>query len=249
MDPIYLPSGITLKDPSRYLGSESHLILRTWRIRQQQGEIPFKFDCYVGKDKQLEDAEYTDGLFDGLRAPRGPASNDLTDPAQGDEEDDQSNEDEHPRNGRKVLASDEEGSESDERGSEPAADNSGERDQIANNHGEDGEETNYQAVKRTRPQRRILSSDEEAHGHPLTERITRCQAPAHHSFIQRQGMLTPESSQTPPPVATEGTRQLHPRTKAAAVKEPTVAMGQKDRSKGKTKEGSSKHSGNRKRAT
>jgi len=41
-----------------------------WRRRQQNGEVAFKFENYVGADKEPEEAEYAEGMFEDL----GPAA-------------------------------------------------------------------------------------------------------------------------------------------------------------------------------
>ena len=68
MDGIYLPTGVSLKEPSRYKGAESYSILKLWRTRQLDGEVVFKFENYVGVDKEPAEPEYEDAIFVGLRA-------------------------------------------------------------------------------------------------------------------------------------------------------------------------------------
>lgn len=68
VDPQYLPDGLEFKEPSRYLGDESHSILRLWRDRQARGEIPFKFTLVMQK-KQPAEAEYPERMFHGLQPP------------------------------------------------------------------------------------------------------------------------------------------------------------------------------------
>jgi hypothetical protein len=60
-----------LKEPSRYSSEECHSILRLWRIRQANNEIPFKFDFTRTRGGDLAEAEYPEGMFDGLQ-PAGP---------------------------------------------------------------------------------------------------------------------------------------------------------------------------------
>ena len=57
-----------MKEATRYLASESHRILQLWRARQRKGEVAFKFDYIVGRDKQPKEAAYPEGIFGTLLA-------------------------------------------------------------------------------------------------------------------------------------------------------------------------------------
>lgn len=67
INPTYLPTGISFKDPSKYLADESNAILKLWRARQMKGEVVFKFDFVLGNDKLPDITDYPAGVFDSLR--------------------------------------------------------------------------------------------------------------------------------------------------------------------------------------
>ena len=51
---------------SRYNGAETHSILTLWRGRQEKGEVAFKFEQYVGPEKEPTMARYDTEAFEGL---------------------------------------------------------------------------------------------------------------------------------------------------------------------------------------
>jgi len=116
MDGIYLPAGVPLKEPSRYKGSESHSILKLWRTRQLEGEVVFKFENYLGVDKEPEQAEYEDAIFEGLRAAARSTrvSQDGVQNDSQDEEDESDDSDQYRR--RRHRAADQSDEEEDEPG-------------------------------------------------------------------------------------------------------------------------------------
>lgn len=67
VDEDYFPSNIGLQDPSRYPTDDTNQILKLWREREEKGEIPFKFNFILGRNKELEICSYPDGVFDGLK--------------------------------------------------------------------------------------------------------------------------------------------------------------------------------------
>lgn len=68
VDPIYLPKGLGIREPSTYTAEETSKILHLWRARQREGQVVFKFKYIVCKDKQTEEATYPEGMFNNLRA-------------------------------------------------------------------------------------------------------------------------------------------------------------------------------------
>ena len=56
------------KEPSKYLTDETNSILKLWRERQGNGEVAFKFDFVLGKDKMPMEPNYPTGMFGGLAA-------------------------------------------------------------------------------------------------------------------------------------------------------------------------------------
>jgi len=68
INPVYLPPGVPFMEISRYKGADTHRILVLWRERQDKGEVAFKFDHYVGPEKEPTLARYDDMIFEGLMA-------------------------------------------------------------------------------------------------------------------------------------------------------------------------------------
>ena len=66
VNPKYLPKGIPLKDPSKYLTEESNSILKPWRACQDKGEIYFRFECIVRSDKLPVEPDYPNSIFKDL---------------------------------------------------------------------------------------------------------------------------------------------------------------------------------------
>jgi len=67
VDPKYLPEGMPLKDPSKYVTEESNSILKLWRAHWDKGEMYFRFECIVGSDKLPAEPDYPDGIFEDLQ--------------------------------------------------------------------------------------------------------------------------------------------------------------------------------------
>jgi len=117
VDESNFPSNIGLRDPCRYSTDDTNQILKLWRERQEKGEIPFKFNFILGRSKELEFADYTDGIFDGLRHAGSrleAAAHHLSDPLEGlddrqdEEEEDDGSDDEPPLRRRRAELSEDE---------------------------------------------------------------------------------------------------------------------------------------------
>ncbi|KAH9477917.1 hypothetical protein JR316_0010149 [Psilocybe cubensis] len=68
IDPEYWPSSIPVTDPSRLRLESTSAILKLWRDRQAQGDIPFKFSKVFGNGYDIMEPLYPSNLFDGLEA-------------------------------------------------------------------------------------------------------------------------------------------------------------------------------------
>lgn len=73
VSPKDLPEHVPFKEASRYLADESHSILKLWRTRQSNGEIPFKFLAVMDAQKIAVPAEYPPEIFKGLKEPNAQA--------------------------------------------------------------------------------------------------------------------------------------------------------------------------------
>ena len=127
---------MALKEPSRYKGSETHSILKLWRLRQLNGEVVFKFDKYVGLEKEPEEPEYESAIFEALRAAGGIPAQDsekgLDGSSHDDEEEEQEDDEDHGARRRRYRAV--ESSDEEEQRSEESED----RESVTQGEGEEG---------------------------------------------------------------------------------------------------------------
>ena len=171
MDEMYLPTGVEFKEPSRYKGNEAHSILKLWRSRQENGEVVFKFEKFVGPDKEPEEPEYDTGIFEGLKragkvtphVSRGPVG-------EGSEEEEDEDDNDNDTRCRRYRAAASSSSEEEEEIEEVDSlkTREGEKEGI-NADGEVGEGTEHWGGNRPRPQRRVISPTEDD---PPTQEIT-----------------------------------------------------------------------------
>jgi len=111
---IYFPPGVALKEPSRYKGGEAHAILMLWRMRQQNGVVPFKFDNYVGTDKEPEEDMYEASLFEDLAPVVYSTPHDSPGPVAGNSEEEEDSDDETIYRMRRRTSGSSEEEDSDE---------------------------------------------------------------------------------------------------------------------------------------
>jgi len=300
VDEIYLPTGVQLKEPSRYSGSEAHSILKLWRTRQENGEVVFKFEKYVGPDKEPEETEYEAEIFEGLKpagyvtpqASRGRVVESTEDEQEEGGEDEENDNDTRRRSHRAAVSSDEDGDEDEQNEDgdedeqneemEPITTKAGEKEGI-DADGEVMEGTEHRAGKRRGPQRRVISpiedeppfqeiaertigrrkrlttrrvlSSEEDNDAPRVvpakqlqtlqtqvgsshqpEEPARGQRHGRMHVARQQGLQTPEPSQTSTPAASDQTRELRPKTIAAAKESMTMAAAKKSKNTAAAKE-------------
>jgi hypothetical protein len=260
MDESDFPEDISFQDPCRYLTDSSNQILKLWRLRQEKGEIPFKFTFVIGRNKEPDVTQYPDGTFNGLQ-PAGLVgattvheSPQESSPEESEEEEEEDNEPRMRKN--KAAWSDDEEEE-------------GERDgggipniTAPQDDDEQGGETPHRVKKPGRP-RRVISSEDEtlrviprgrpwanstsnfnssptlAGSSPIGQDKTNDQ-PVRGRSKRRVALPTPEQSQihTPTP---EPRRELRSRTKPAEIRRepeanPTAGNRVRTRSKGKMKD-------------
>jgi len=155
---------VALKEPSRYKGSETHSILKLWRLRQLNGEVVFKFDKYVGLEKEPEEPECESAIFEALRAAGGIPGQDsekgLDGSSRDEEEEEQEQEDDEDHGARRRRYRAAESSDEEERRSEESED----RESVTQGEREEGinEEVMQQlASKRPKRARKSISSTED----------------------------------------------------------------------------------------
>ena len=293
MDEIYLPTGVQLKEPSRYNGSETHSILKLWRTRQENGEVVFKFEQYVGPDKEQEEAEYKAEMFEGLTPPgnvasqvsQGRVGRNIEDEDEEEEgEQDEDNDNDTRRRSHRAAASSDEDEDEEEQNEEmdPITHKEGGKDGI-NADGEVRQGMEHRAGKRPGPQQRVISPiEEDTPSQEVAKRMTRSRkrlttrrvlsseedndgprvVPAKElqtlqtqvgssnqpgepsrgprwgrmHLAQQHGLQTPEPSQTSTPAAADQTRELRPKTIAAAKESMMMAAAKKSKSTAAAKE-------------